>query len=48
MKKWLKAKIPQSVELGYPQTVAPLFGSHHSANAFQPKDPSGLVLVHEP
>jgi hypothetical protein len=36
-KKWLKTYVPQSVELGYLQTVALFFGDHHSGHTFQQK-----------
>ena len=43
----LKTNIPQSVELGYRQTVASFFGGHHSARAFPQKASLGLAYVQE-
>jgi len=39
----LKTNIPQSVELGYPWTAAPLFCGHHSTCMFPQKAPLGLA-----
>jgi hypothetical protein len=47
-KKMVENKIPQSVELGYPRVVAPLFGGHQFVHVFSlQKTPSGLVRVQE-
>ena len=38
----------QNVELSYLQTVAPLFGGHHSAYVFQQKAQLVLDRIQEP
>jgi len=39
--------MPQSVELGYPQTATPFFDAHHSARAFPQKTSLGLAHIQE-